>query len=97
MEYSEVGFPACGFPPIPQPAGYPFKRRGSIKLNPDWVSKEVALKEEATSFKRSLQVFSLTCEILVRMINILSCLLTQRYVVVIPGTAVWGTGAFEQL
>lgn len=55
MEYSEVGFPACGFPPsIPQPSGYPVKRRGSIKLNPDRSSKEAALKEGMPRVLKSL-------------------------------------------
>lgn len=40
-------------PPIPQPAGYLVKRWGSIKLNPDWFSKEAALREDATGFKEA--------------------------------------------
>lgn len=35
MAHSGLGFPACGFPVIPQPAGDPLELQGSIKLNPD--------------------------------------------------------------
>lgn len=80
-------------PPIPQPAGLPFKRWGSIQLNPDWFSKEAAWKENV--LKKSLVLPVKFFNFMKN--NNLSCLHMLWCVVVIPGPEVWQTGAFEWL